>query len=79
MVTIILCGLLASCGVFLLGRLSKRLNIVTLKDTLKTKGTEARRKQNAALQLQNEIAASGALKLEELENGDYKVTLKVVL
>jgi hypothetical protein len=40
--------------------------------------TERQLRNDAVLQLSNEIADSGALLLTQLKNGDYKATLKLV-
>ena len=67
---------------FGLGRISKSFDVITLKDVLSGSGEprdELKRAYHGALQLQNEIAESGALKIKELENGDYEVRLKVIL
>jgi len=59
----------------------RKPRVKTLTDVLKQKGyrSELQRMSDAVLQLQNEILKSGALKMEEQMNGDYNVTLKVVL
>ena len=56
---------------------------VTISDTLRPHSAKTRSKnqrmQDAVLQLQNEIIASGALKITDLENGKQKVELTVVI
>jgi len=58
--------------------LSDTLKPVLQKSTTKTRN-EKQKKQDAVLQLQNEIATSGALKFVELEDGTQKVELTVLL
>jgi len=66
----------------LIGRMSKSVKVVTLHDILKSKETyrsETQKLQDGVMQLKNEIANSNAMKIEELESGDYNITLKVVI
>ena len=67
---------------FVVGCMSKNVNIVTLSDVLKQKEvyrTETQRLNDAVMQLKNEIVNSKTVHLKELENGDTEVSLKVVL
>jgi len=64
------------------GRRSVR--VVTISDTVKKeslsgKNTLKLKNQVGVMQLQDEIAKSGALCFTKLENGDEKVTLRVVV
>jgi hypothetical protein len=79
--TIILGGLAVLVIGFGLGKITKKRKVITLSDRLVTKTwrSDVQRKQDAVLQLQNEILKSGAVKMKELANGDYRVTLKVVI
>ena len=67
---------------FCIGRWYNTSDDITLKDVLSWSGEPRKvlkRAYHVALQLQDEIVGSGALKIKELENGDYEVCLKVVL
>jgi len=71
----------SSVGGFMLGRASKSLRVITLKDVLRvnTNRNDVRRAYDAALQMQNELAKCGAIKQKELSNGDIELTLNVVV
>ena len=67
-------GFAAGCG-------HNRARTVELSDVLKANIKRSGRQvlQDGVMQLKNEIAASGAVRQETLENGDIRVTLKVVV
>ena len=64
----------------LIGIWVSRPQIITLSDiyTPKDGRNPVRQAQDEVMQLQNEIAASGAIKREILPDGKIKVTLKVI-
>ena len=55
-------------------------NVIEVTDTFfpNKSRSKTQQEQDAVLQLKNEIAKSGALKLEYSESGTVKVTLRVV-
>jgi len=63
---------------FICGRYSRKTVTLTDNITIKSWTSETRMKQQAVMQLQNEIAASGAIKMTETEDG-YNVKLTVVI
>ena len=65
---------------FILGRMIKKSKLVTVYDnfTPNKNRTEMQLAGDAVLKLQNEIVESGALKIEEMKNGDYYVKLTLV-
>jgi hypothetical protein len=66
---------------FLIGRYSKTFRVKELSDTFyPNKGrSETQISNDAVMQLKNEIASSGAVKYKELENGNVKVSIKVIV
>ena len=67
---------------FFFGRISKELNVVELSDVLGKSAanrTDKQTHQDGVMQLKNEIASSGAIRLKRLENGETWVSIKVVV
>jgi len=65
---------------FILGFYIRGRKIVTVTDTFVPNQTrsEYMQAQDAVMQLKNEIAKSGAIKIEKAENNQIKVSLKLV-
>ena len=59
----------------------KRKKIVELSDVLlyNPSRTQTQFVQDAVMQLKNEIAKSGAVKIDKMSDGNYKVSIKVVV
>lgn len=81
LVFLVFCALAMVVIAFYAGRLSAKRKIVELSDVLKT-GANTRSdkmiRQDAVMQLKNEIAESGALKCEKLGDGSMRVRIRVV-
>ena len=80
-VIIIIIVLVMCATSFVIGRMSKMPKIVELSDIFRPSASRTGKNmmKDAVLQLQNEIAESGAVKKEELENGEVVVSIKVVV
>jgi hypothetical protein len=72
--------IVASIFGFIIGIWYNKQQAITVSDrfTPNRKRTDVQIATDAVMQLQNEIANSGALKMEKLPNGDIRVKLKVV-
>jgi len=59
----------------------KRKKTVELSDVLayNPSRTQTQFVQDAVMQLKNEIANSGAVKIDKMSDGNYKVSIKVVI
>ena len=83
MVTTGILALVAAAVAFILGYLSGRTSVKTkfLSDVMKVKENRSKKRltQDAVLQLQNEIADSGAVQILDLEDGTMEVSIRVVV
>ena len=81
----IVVAIAAAYGCYHLGRRSVKppptLNVVELSDVLNTNVRRTPRQvlQDGVMQLKNEIAASGAVTQEKLDDGNIRVSIKVVV
>ena len=74
------CAFISGCMLFISGWRMAKSSVVEFSDVLKAnaKRSDIQVMQDAIMQLKNEIAESGAIKKEKLENGDIKVSIKVL-